>query len=138
MKIVKLSESLGVSAQISADDMAEIAAAGYDVIVNNRPDGEEQGQPTGVDLAAAAKAAGLAYHHLPVSAQDFPGADFQQMSALLADPGQRTLAFCRTGTRCTNLWVVSQSDADRQEAADVARQNGFDLAMASRHLDGAQ
>lgn len=138
MKIVKLSESLGVSAQISPADVAAIADAGYDVIVNNRPDGEEVGQPTSEAFAAAASEAGLDYFHLPVTAQDFPGADFSRMSELLADEGQRVLAFCRSGTRCTNLWVVSREPAQREDALEVARQNGFELVMATRHLEAAQ
>ena len=138
MKIVKLSESLSVSAQIAVDDVALIAEAGYDVIINNRPDGEEPGQPASDEIAAAAAAAGLTYVYLPVTAQDFPGPGYQQMSELLADEGQRTLAFCRSGTRCTNLWVVSREPSVRDEALEVARQNGYELVMATRHLEAGQ
>lgn len=136
MKSVKLTEGLSVAPQISIDDIAEIAAQGYDIVVNNRPDGEEDNQPISADIAAAAEAAGLTYHHLPITAQDFPGAQFAQMEALLADSGERVFAFCRTGTRCTNLWVASLADAEREEARAVARQNGFELAMADRFIEG--
>ena len=136
MKSVKLTEALSVSPQISVDDLANIAAQGYDVVVNNRPDGEEPNQPASADIAAAAEAAGLQYYYLPITAQDFPGADFAQMEAVLGDPGQRVFAFCRTGTRCTNLWVASRSEAERAEAEEVARQRGFELAMAHKFIGG--
>lgn len=136
MNIVKLSESLGVAGQITPEDVAAIAAAGYDVIINNRPDGEVADQPDNAAIAAAAEAAGLDYYYLPVNAQDFPGRGFDQMRELLDDPGQRVLAFCRTGTRCTNLWVVSRDEADRAASVEVARQQGFELAMAGRYLEG--
>ena len=55
MNIVKLTESLGVSAQIAPEDVAEIAAQGYRVLINNRPDGEEENQPSGSAIAAAAQ-----------------------------------------------------------------------------------
>ena len=58
MKIVKLTDSVAVSAQISPEDIPQIAACGYRVLINNRPDGEEAGQPGGAALAAAARAAG--------------------------------------------------------------------------------
>lgn len=134
MKIVKLSENLGVSAQITVEDVAAIAAAGYDVIINNRPDAEEPNQPAGAAIEQAAQAAGLDYYHLPITAQDFPGAGFAQMASLLDDQAVRVLAFCRSGTRCTNLWVASQPEAERGEALETARQNGFDLAMVNRYL----
>lgn len=134
MNIVQLNECLGVSAQITADDVSAIAAAGYKVLINNRPEGEEGGQPAGADIATAAAAAGLEYHHMPVTAGDFPGADFSAMTALLDDSEQPVLAFCRTGTRCTNLWVASRAPEDREAAAEVAQQKGFDLSMAANYI----
>lgn len=132
MKIVKLEDAVGVSAQIVPDNVAEIAAAGYQVLINNRPDGEEAGQPVNADIAAAAKAAGLEYHFMPVTAMNFPGPQFDQMSDLLDDPDRPVLAFCRTGTRCTNLWVASRQPEAREQAAQRARQLGYDLGMAAR------
>ena len=45
MKAVKLTETIAVTGQISPAQVPEIAAAGFKVLVNNRPDGEESGQP---------------------------------------------------------------------------------------------
>ena len=134
MKIFKLSDCVGVAAQISVDDVAEIAAAGYKVLINNRPDAEEGGQPVAADIAVSAAAAGLEYHHMPVTATSFPGADFDAMADLLDDPSRPVLAFCRTGTRCTNLWVASCEEQDREDALAVAQQNGFDLSMVTNFL----
>jgi uncharacterized protein (TIGR01244 family) len=132
MKIVKLEDTVGVSAQITTDNIAEIAAAGYKVLINNRPDGEEAGQPVNADIAAAAQEAGLEYHFMPVTAMNFPGPQFDQMADLLDDPDRPVLAFCRTGTRCTNLWVASRQNEAREQAAQRARQLGYDLGMAAR------
>ncbi len=131
MKIVRLSEGLGVTAQITPEDVAEIAAAGYRVLVNNRPDNEDSSQPGSAALAAAARSAGLAYYALPVTAQTFPGSGFAEMRALLDDASRPVLAFCRTGTRSANLWVASREGAARDRAIATARQHGFDLAMAT-------
>lgn len=136
MKIVTLTESLAVSGQITAEDVAEIAAAGFEVLVNNRPDGEEEGQPAGAAIAEAARRAGLEYHYLPVTHTTFPGPDFGAMRGLLGDTRRRTLAFCRSGTRCANLWVASVDESERGEALAVAAGQGFDLGMAARFIDG--
>ncbi len=136
MNIVKLTDSLAVAGQITVDDVADIAAAGYQVLINNRPDGEEGTQPSGAAIAAAALAAGLEYHHMPVTAASFPGVHFDAMSDLLDEPARPVLAFCRTGTRCANLWVAGCDEATREEAMRVARQRGFDLAMAATFIAG--
>ena len=131
MKIVKLTESIAVSAQITPENVADIAAAGYKVLVNNRPDGEEANQPGNADIAAAAQAAGMEYHYMPITAGNFPGPDFGRMRTLLDDTARPVLAFCRSGTRCTNLWVASRDEAARDEARVQARQLGYDLGMCS-------
>lgn len=134
MNIVKLTDYLAVAAQITPEDVAAIAAAGYKVLINNRPDGEEGAQPSAAAIGAAARAAGLEYHHMPVTAQTFPGPDFDAMSDLLDDPARPVLAFCRTGTRCANLWVAGVPKAVREDAMRVATQRGFDLAMAATFI----
>ena len=134
MKSVKLTDSLAVSGQITPHDVADIAAAGYTVLINNRPDGEESAQPSGVSIAVAARAAGLEYHHMPVTAMNFPGPDFEAMSDLLDDAARPVFAFCRTGTRCANLWVAGCEESARAEAIRIATANGFDLGMATKYI----
>jgi uncharacterized protein (TIGR01244 family) len=131
MKIVKLTESVAVSEQITPGNVAAIAAAGYKVLVNNRPDGEEANQPDNADIAAAAAAAGMEYHYMPITAGNFPGPDFGRMRALLDNSALPVLAFCRTGTRCTNLWVASRDEASREQARVQAQRLGYDLGMSS-------
>jgi uncharacterized protein (TIGR01244 family) len=68
MNVIQLTETIGVAGQIGVEQVPAIVAAGYKVLVNNRPDGEDPGQPGSADIQAAALAAGLEYHHLPVTA----------------------------------------------------------------------
>jgi uncharacterized protein (TIGR01244 family) len=137
MNIVKLTESLAVSAQITLEDVAQIAAAGYAVLINNRPDGEESAQVPSALIATAAEAAGMEYHHMPITAASFPGPDLDAISDLFDDPSHPVLAFCRSGTRCANLWVAGVADSDLASAMEVASQCGFDLDMALSFIAGA-
>ena len=134
MNAYKLSESLTVAGQIHPEAVPQIAEMGYRVLINNRPDGEEPGQPTSAEIAAAAEAAGLEYYHFPVTAMDFPGGDIEQMADFFDDEQRPVFAFCRTGTRCTNLWVVSREANEQDAAAARASGIGFDLSMAARIL----
>lgn len=132
MNMVKLTETIAVAGQLSPAQVPQIAAAGYKVLVNNRPDGEEPGQPASAQIAEAARAAGLEYHHLPVTALDFPGPGVAQMARLFDDASRPLFAFCRSGTRCTNLWVATRAAGARQQAEERARALGYDLSMAAR------
>ncbi|MEK9533825.1 MAG: TIGR01244 family sulfur transferase [Halieaceae bacterium] len=132
MPIFKLSESLSVAAQITPQDVPNIAAQGFTTVVCNRPDGEVPDQASMDEIEAACNAAGLLFVRYPVNAMNFPGADLDGLGELFDDPSQSVLAYCRTGTRCANLWVATRSDEDTPEAVKVARDIGFDLSMVVR------
>ncbi len=53
--------------QLRPQDVPALRALAVTLIVNNRPDHEEPGQPDGAETAAAAAAAGISYRHIPVS-----------------------------------------------------------------------
>jgi len=132
MPIFKLSESLSVAAQITPQNIPNIAAQGFTTVVCNRPDGEVADQASMDEIEAACNAAGLLFVRYPVNAMNFPGADLDGLGELFDDPSQSVLAYCRTGTRCANLWVATRSDEDTPEAIKVARDIGFDLSMVVR------
>lgn len=132
MSLFTLSDTLSVSAQITVEDVSILREQGFTVIVCNRPDGEAPDQPTMDDIEAASVAAGMLFIRYPVNAMDFPGPDLPGLGALFDDPAQRVLAYCRTGTRCANLWIASRDEAGLSDAVAVSRGIGFDLSMALR------
>ena len=129
MPIFQLTESLSVAAQIAPQDISNLAAQGFTVVGGNRPDGEVPGQATMDEIEAACNAADLLFVRYPVDAMNFPGPDIEGLGALFDDPGQSVLAYCRTGTRCANLWVTSQSGDAQAAALHTAREIGFDLSL---------
>jgi len=129
MPIFQLTESLSVAAQIASQDIPDLATQGFTVVVCNRPDGEVPGQATMNEIEAACNAAGLLFVRYPVDAMNFPGPDIEGLGALFDDPNQSVLAYCRTGTRCANLWVTSQTGDGQAEAMQTARDIGFDLSL---------
>ena len=129
MPIFQLTESLSVAAQITTQDIPNLAAQGFTVVVCNRPDGEVPGQATMDEIEVACNAADLIFVRYPVDAMNFPGPDIEGLGALFDDPGQSVLAYCRTGTRCANLWVTSQTGEAQAAALQTARDIGFDLSL---------
>ena len=53
-----LAPRVSVSGQIQPRQISDLAAAGVTLLICNRPDREEPGQPTHADLAQAAESAG--------------------------------------------------------------------------------
>lgn len=95
-----------VAPQLTPEAMAELAAAGFKSVVNNRPDFEHgPDQPTSAQIEAAAKAAGLQYRHLPVDGGWQSPEQIAQFKALLEELPRPLLAFCRSGARSTKLFV---------------------------------
>ena len=118
-----------VSGQIAPDDMPMIAALGVTMIVNNRPDGEEPGQPKASEIEAAARAAGLGYRHIPI-AGGFSAPQVAAMGEALEASEGEVLAFCKSGTRSTYLWALARSSrgAGADELIGQAAEAGYDLS----------
>ena len=129
MPIFQLTESLSVAAQITPLDIPNLVAQGFSVVVCNRPDGEVPGQATMDEMEVACHAAELLFVRYPVDAMNFPGPDIEGLGALFDDPDQSVLAYCQTGTRCANLWVISRSVDAQAAAVQTAREIGFDLSL---------
>lgn len=124
-----VSEGFAAAPQIVADDLAEVKRLGYRLVVSNRPDGEEPGQPAAADFAEAAAAQGLAFRHIPV-AGGFSHDQVADMAALLSEAEGPVLAFCRSGTRSTLLWSLAQASrgAEPEAIAAAAAAAGYDIA----------
>ena len=106
----QLDETTLVSGQIGPADIPVLAEEGVTMIINNRPDGEDDGQPLSAELEAAAKAAGLDYRHIPI-ARGIGPSDVEAMGdALRRAAGGKVLAFCRSGTRSTLAWAVARRE----------------------------
>jgi uncharacterized protein (TIGR01244 family) len=124
-----VTDDLSVAPQISVADVDEAARLGFKTIINNRPDGEEPGQPSGHEIEAAAKAAGLAYYHLPVRGGPTPE-QVETTHMLMHEVEQPVLAFCRSGTRSIVTWSLSEATSGhrgRGELIELGRQAGYDL-----------
>ena len=129
MKLAHVSETFAVSPQLEPSDMRRLADAGFGTVICNRPDGEEPGQPTVTAMQEAAEAAGLAFHHIPVSGGEFPPVAIGAFAKVREEAGGKVLDFCRTGTRSITLDALANVEhepaAERIERAERA---GYDLS----------
>ena len=130
-----LTDRLSVAPFVRPAELKGLAGQ-FKTIVNNRPDGEEPGQATSSEIEAAARELGLHYVHIPVVASQISEGDVRAFAdALEQEPGP-TLAFCRTGTRSTMLWALSQAGKmSTNEILQRATSAGYDLGGLRPRLE---
>lgn len=133
----KLTDNFYASPQIEAADIAEAAALGVTLVVNNRPDGEAPDQPAGAEIEAAARAAGLDYIAIPVSSAGFSAPQVEALRQAVASSSGPVLGYCRSGTRSTFLWSLLQASegGDHEQIAATAAQAGYDVSPIRPAMD---
>ncbi len=129
--IRSVTPTFAVAPQLAPEDLAEAKAQGFTLVINNRPDGEAPGQPTGAQMQAAAQAQGLAYVAIPVIGGPNE-AQVQAVAEAVASASGPVLAFCRSGTRSIVAWSRGRVAAgdDREAMLETAQAAGYDLSGA--------
>ncbi|NBT32782.1 MAG: TIGR01244 family phosphatase [Rhodobacteraceae bacterium] len=128
MFIRPITDSYAVTPQIVPADMAEIKAAGYVHIIDNRPDEEVPEELQGDAIETAAKAAGLGFSRIPASHQSLSIAMAKEQSEIVQKAGGPVLAYCASGTRSTLIWALSRLDTLSVDAiVTAAEKAGYDL-----------
>ena len=124
----QVTEAFQVSPQITPDEARAAGEAGVRLIINNRPDGEVEGQPLSADIEAAARAAGADFMRIPIVGRPTPEQARAQAEAVAGADGP-VLAFCRSGTRSITAWALGEADRgrDRTELVRLATAAGYDL-----------
>jgi sulfide:quinone oxidoreductase len=125
-----LAEGFAVAPQLERSDFAELAAAGYKTIINNRPDGEAADQLSSAEAKTLAAQAGLNYIYIPTTMRTLtPEVVDAFGQALQANPAP-VLAHCLSGTRSCILWSMVQGKSGNgslEELMESAAQGGYDL-----------
>jgi uncharacterized protein (TIGR01244 family) len=104
LSVTQHSETFATIGQLMPEDLASVAAMGFQSVINNRPDGEGgPDQPTSAQMAQAAQAAGLTYAYLPVVAGMITADQARSFAQWLGQQPGPVLAFCRSGARSSQL-----------------------------------
>lgn len=129
---IQLSDSFTVSPQILPSDVPRLAAMGFKSIINNRPDSEESNQPQSAEVAQAAQEHGLNYFSLPVISGNISADQSNAFAEIFAHAPKPIFAFCRTGTRCSALWLMSSNECDSfEQRLAKTKEMGFDLSWVA-------
>jgi uncharacterized protein (TIGR01244 family) len=135
LDVRRINDHVSVAPQISPEDLPTLKAMGFTTVVNNRPDGETSGQPSDATMRQAAEALGLDYHFIPLG-RDGVGPELiaQTRTALEGSAGP-VLCYCRSGTRSTTLWALSQAgEMPADEIVGLAAGAGYDMSHLLGYL----
>ena len=126
--IRQLDDRTMVSGQIAPAEVAGLAGEGITMLVNNRPDAEEDGQPLASEIEEAAAQAGIGYRFIPIIRGIGPADVDAMQEALRAAEGGKLLAFCRSGTRSALAVALAKrgQGASADEVSDCLVSAGFD------------
>ena len=103
--IRQLDDRVMVSGQVAPHEVAGLAEQGVTVLVNNRPDGEEPGQPLAREIEDAAALAGIGYRFVPILRGIGP-ADVEEMQKAMREAKEgKLLAFCRSAHVRRSRWL---------------------------------
>lgn len=135
--IHRLDERVSVAPQIWPSELLNLSKDGFALVVNNRPDDEEAGQPSSVEVESAARVVGLGYRAIPVTHAGFSHAQIDAMVEALTAARGPVLAYCRSGTRSCFLWALARAKMgdDPEALTEKAAAAGYDIRPIRALLD---
>lgn len=136
MDIHSITPTYHVAPQLDPADMAALAAEGFTTIICNRPDAEVPPSHQAAAIGAAAEAAGLSFHALPLTHQTLTPDNVAAHRDLISAAEGKVLAYCASGTRSTIVWALGQAGTlSSDEIITAARNAGYQLDNIRPTLD---
>jgi len=130
----KVTDCFYVSSQIDVGSLKFAKEEGFDQIICNRPNNEEHNQVDYEVIEAEAIDQGLEFHFVPIFSGNINLEAIQKTRQLLSKK-KKTLAYCRTGTRCITLWACAQASCKcPDKIIQNARAAGYDLDYLKEFL----
>ncbi len=109
MDLTKIDDGVFVCGQITEDFVDELAKAGFKTIICNRPDNEQQNQPTFASIEKVAKAHGLTSYYIPVTPPNIEQKSIASMRDALKTCEYPVLAYCKSGHRAQTLYHLAKN-----------------------------
>ena len=139
----QLEENFFVSGQVSRESLERAMVMGITRFINNRPDFEEDGQPTHEEIKGWASELGLEYHFVPVVPGALTAEVLEQFTGAVSigeggcSKGP-VMASCRTGARSCALWALERASRGALPVDDIiaaAKAAGYDIAPMKASLE---
>ncbi|MDP2738365.1 MAG: TIGR01244 family sulfur transferase [Pseudorhodobacter sp.] len=136
MDIRALTPTYAVSPQITPADLPAIKAAGFAVVIDNRPDAEIPPDLHGSVMQAAAEAVGLGFVLNPVIGGALTAQNVAAQGRALAEATGPVLAYCASGNRSSIVWALALAGTrPTDELIAIPARFGYQLEGLRGQLD---
>ena len=115
----QLTHDVWVTEQVQLRAVPSLANA-YVTVIDMRPDGEADDEPSSSAMGNAVKDNHMAFAYVPVPHGDIPDAAVDALAEQLARANGPTLLYCRSGRRAARTWaLVEASRPGGMDAANI-------------------
>ena len=136
MEFRALTPSYAVSPQIEIADLATVKAAGFGVVIDNRPDGEIPNDLQTDAMRAAAEALGLIFVANPVIGGAITMANVTTQAEVLAAAQTPVFAYCASGNRSSVVWALALAGRlSTDDLIAIPARYGYNLEPLRAQLD---
>jgi uncharacterized protein (TIGR01244 family) len=120
LHVQRLTAEVSVSEQLEPGVIARLKRLGFAAVIDLRPDGEVEGQPSAAEVGAAVQRAGLVFAYMPVPHGDIPGDSVAALRDAMARSPRPVLLYCRSGRRAVRTWSLVEAErADGLTANEI-------------------
>jgi uncharacterized protein (TIGR01244 family) len=128
----RLETTVACAGATKADAVPEIKKMGFASIINLREASEEGANVE--EEAAAAKAAGIRYYHIPFDGKKpDPAVADKFLEAITAEGSVPAFIHCAGGNRAATMWLIKRLAVDHWDV-DRATKEATELGMTSAEL----
>ncbi len=109
MDIRQITPEYAVSPQILPEDVAALKAAGFVMVICNRPDAEIPPELHAGAMRDVVEAAGMRFVVNPVISGGMTEANVAAQGKAIAEANGPVFAYCASGNRSSQVWALSQA-----------------------------
>jgi uncharacterized protein (TIGR01244 family) len=137
-KVTWITPLFAVTGVLQFADFAEIAAAGFESVLSNLPDGEAAASLASAREAELAAHAQLGFRHVPAAKADlFTMRVVEGMREALRDLPGPVLGHCASGSRSAVAWAAAAASLQPvEDVLEVMTAAGFNLEALRDELEG--
>lgn len=114
-KAYQLDRDIWVTKQVTSPAISKIRSDGFKSIIDLRPDGEADDQPSSDSVKQLAQQEDLHFSYVPVPHGDIPTNSVTALEQALTASPKPVLLYCRSGSRAARTWSL----------VEASRTNGF-------------
>jgi len=137
----QIEDNFYISGHLDVNGLEKARCMGVDMVINNRPDHEDENQITSEELRQHALRLGMKYHWVPVHPGVVGFDDLMAFRDAVKKSEGAVVAFCRSGGRSAFMWTLLAACEQKLMAEDVvnsASKAGFDYSSLHGVLEMAR